>query len=149
MRMISILRTAMELTKINEKAAQLGCPEDAELHVVLVDAQAVRELNRTYLGRNGDTDVIAFPLFDADEPLPGPPVFGEIYVCLDVARRAARRCETSVAYETVLYAVHGMLHLCGLDDRTPAQKRSMAEHERKILAEIREKIGIDGIFDLS
>jgi probable rRNA maturation factor len=135
----------MSLTGLNDAAARAGRDRD-ELHVILVGRDAVADLNRRYLGREGATDVIAFALYDPDEPPFPAATYGELYVCLDVACAAARDCGTSVSHEVVLYAVHGMLHLVGFDDRTPADRTRMKAREREIMSRLQEKIGIGGIF---
>lgn len=111
---------------------------DGELQVVLVDGATITSLNEEHLGHQGTTDVITFDLAD-ELPFPGEsPTFGEIYVCLDVAAEAGARLGTGTGYETVLYCVHGMLHLAGLDDHKPADRRKMRAAEARIMAALRD-----------
>lgn len=111
---------------------------EAELQIVLVDAAEITALNEAHLGHEGATDVITFDLAD-ELALPGEPrTVGEIYVCLDVAVETGERLGTGAAYETVLYCVHGMLHLAGLDDHEPADRKRMRAAEARIMAELRD-----------
>lgn len=111
---------------------------DGELHVILVDGPTIADLNEAHLGHEGTTDVITFDL-TGELPLPGEsPTIGEIYVCLDVAGEAGARLGTGTGYETVLYCVHGMLHLAGLDDHKPADRRKMRAAEARIMTELRD-----------
>jgi probable rRNA maturation factor len=143
--MLRALKTALTLTGLDEVAAKAGCPQ-AELHVIVVDTPTIETLNRQFLKHDGPTDVIAFNLYDPDAPGSDNEVFGEIYICLDVACRAAAQCETSISYETVLYAVHGMLHLAGFDDGSAPERSAMKTRENEIMAALQEKVGIEGIF---
>jgi probable rRNA maturation factor len=128
-----VLRRATALSGLAEQAERA-----AELHVVLVDASVITTLNEVHLGHEGSTDVIAFDLGE-ETPVPGEPqVVGEVYVCLDVAARMGRELGTGTAYELVLYCVHGMLHLAGLDDHEPADRERMRAAETRIMAELRE-----------
>ncbi len=112
-----------------------GAVNTGELHVVLVGPRKMRRLNRTFLGHDRVTDVIAFDLTPEAEQLwtGEADVIGEIYVCPAVAEEAAARFGTTAADETILYAVHGMLHLRGEDDLTPAAKRQMRNHEKRVM----------------
>lgn len=99
-----------------------------EVSLVYVGSAEIRDLNREYLGRDGETDVIAFPLEDDADSL-----LGEVIVCADVAVREARKRRRAPMEEVLLYTVHGLLHLLGYDDRTPALAREMRRKEAEIL----------------
>ena len=63
---------------------------------------------------------------------------GEIFISVDTARANARRFRTSAEDELKLYIVHGLLHLGGFEDKTPAQARRMEAVQRRIFAEAKE-----------
>jgi len=129
--LLAMLRRAVTSSGLAARAAT-----DAELHLVLVSAREITALNEAHLGHEGPTDVITFDLAD-EVAFPGEPqTVGEIYVCLDVAAEAGERLGTGAAYETVLYCVHGMLHLTGLDDHEPAVRKRMRAAETRIMAEL-------------
>jgi probable rRNA maturation factor len=101
------------------------------LSLAVVDEEEMTELNRRFLGRKEPTDVLSFPMQDEDES----DMFGEIVVCADVAAREAAARKTPYDTELALYALHGLLHLLGYDDGTPAQRKRMRQREREIMAE--------------
>jgi len=117
------------------------------LNVVLVDGQTMAVLNERHLGHAGPTDVLTFDLRDE---LPGVEeadwVIGEVYVCLDVAVEAAATYTTSVGYEVLLYAAHGMLHLAGEDDRVDRDRSRMRSAERCIMARLKERWPLEELF---
>jgi probable rRNA maturation factor len=76
--------------------------EDGHLAVELVDAERIRALNREHRSRNAPTDVLAFPL-DGIGPVAGPRELGDVAICPE-------HC-----MDVVEAAVHGTLHLCGMD----------------------------------
>jgi len=100
------------------------------LSLAVVDEEEMTELNRRFLGRAEPTDVLSFPMQDEDES----GMFGEVVVCADVAAREAGRRRIAYDAELALYALHGLLHLIGYDDRTTAQRESIRKRENEILA---------------
>ena len=106
----------------------------SETHLVFVDDEQMREVNRKYLGRDDTTDVIAFPFEDA--PLTTDDCAGEILVSAQRAADEARSRKLDLHAELALYVVHGSLHLAGYDDSTPRQAAEMHHQEKEILAEL-------------
>jgi probable rRNA maturation factor len=96
---------------------------DATVELSLLDAPAMRRLNRRATGRRGLTDVIAYGL-----PLPDGGLVGDVFICPAAARAwaagepgGARR----VAEELTRLAVHGTLHVLGYDHPAgPGRMRS-------------------------
>jgi len=84
---------------------------DAELSLSLVTEEEIADLHRRYLGEEGPTDVLSFPL-DEDPGEDGVRVLGDVVLCPAVAARGAP--EDPVA-ELRLLLVHGILHLLGHD----------------------------------
>jgi rRNA maturation RNase YbeY len=83
-------------------------------------------LNKQYLQHDYATDVITFPL---DEQ----PLYGEIYVSLETARRQANEYGVTVVNELCRLAVHGALHLLGYDDATLEDRAAMHKLESKFI----------------
>jgi probable rRNA maturation factor len=102
-----------------------------ELSVALVDDAAIAAINQQFLHHAGPTDVISFDLGDG---------LGEIIVSAERAVIIARRLRRPPAAELALYLVHGLLHLAGCDDLTPAQRRAMRAAERRCLRQLSEGI---------
>jgi rRNA maturation RNase YbeY len=92
---------------------------DAEAAIVLVDADEMRALNRTHRAVDAETDVLAFPIDEADDlPTGLPRLLGDVVVCLPVARRQAAEAGIDAGLELATLVVHGTLHLAGLDHET-------------------------------
>jgi probable rRNA maturation factor len=88
----------------------------AEAAVLLVDAGEMRTLNRTHRAIDAETDVLAFPIDEADElPAGLPRLLGDVVVCLPVAVRQAGEHDVEPGAELATLAVHGTLHLAGYD----------------------------------
>ena len=111
----------------------------AQLSVVLVGEGRMRTLNRRYLGHDYVTDVLTFNLSDHASHLAGRRpenkeiLIGEIIICPAVAYRNARRNGVVPADEIMLYAVHGVLHLLGYDDRRPQDARRMQKKQEDLM----------------
>lgn len=104
-----------------------------ELSVVLVGDARMATLHQQFLNIPGPTDVLTFP-FEADRR--DRVISGEIIICTAEAVRSARRLGTAAEREVLLYAIHGLLHLHGLDDRTDAGFRTMHRTEDAILTRL-------------
>ena len=84
----------------------------ALVSITFVSAPRMAALNRTHLGRQGATDVIAFGFRRA---VPTDPVIGDIYIAPHAAARSARALGIGVREELTRLVVHGTLHVLGLD----------------------------------
>ena len=115
------------------RAHQLLKPALRELSIAIVNDQTMSELHGRYMGDKSPTDVLTFPL-DLDSRM--RPISGEVVICLPEARRRAKEVGTDLKSEVLLYALHGMLHLCGFDDRTSRDHRTMHAMEDKILTQL-------------
>jgi probable rRNA maturation factor len=134
----AFLRGVAERTLAEEGVAT------AEISVAIVDNATIHDLNRRYLEHDFETDVLSFLLESSPEPgfAPGAPgprgagrrIEGEIILSGEMAARRAGEFLWSPHDETVLYLVHGLLHLVGYDDLTEAERRIMREREGAILS---------------
>lgn len=97
------------------------------VEVVFVSAKTMKQLNRDFHKCNEVTDVLAFPYGDG--------FLGEVFVCIDVAKKQAKLRGLSVTSELILYAVHGCLHLMGYDDHDSKNAKLMRVQEVKALAQ--------------
>jgi probable rRNA maturation factor len=102
-----------------------------EMSVALVGDAKMKALHQRFMNLTGPTDVLTFPL-DVDSR--GRTTSGEVVVCVPQARRRAAERGLAVRVEVLLYAIHGMLHLCGYDDRTDRDYRRMHRTEDQILS---------------
>lgn len=109
-------------------AARIGLEGAATIR--LSGEEEVRTLNRTYRGKDRATDVLSFP---SGETLPGGLYAGDILVCMPVAAEQARQHGHSLAREVLLLAIHGLLHLKGLDHE--ADRGEMLALQERLFAE--------------
>lgn len=112
-----------------------------EMTLRLVDPGTMTRLNERWMGGEGPTDVLSFPM---DELAPGPveeseePVagyLGDIALCPQVADQQAPASGHSTADEIDLLTVHGILHLLGYDHATPEEHREMFGVQGRLLSE--------------
>ena len=129
-----------------------GVGGDVEMSMLFVDEPAMAELNRRFLGSEGPTDVLAFPIDedvieagrspDSGGPGPGtlaqeasevPIVLGDVVLCPSVAQRQAPEHAGTYDDEMALLVVHGILHLLGMDHADDKGAEAMERRERELL----------------
>lgn len=101
------------------------------LSIALVSRDRMAKLNRRFLRKRGDTDVIAFGFAPT-----GAGIVGDIYIAPDVAARNAKREMVSVGSEIDRLIVHGVLHVLGYDhpDTDARVKSKMWKRQEQILS---------------
>ncbi|MGA2497050.1 MAG: rRNA maturation RNase YbeY [Tepidisphaeraceae bacterium] len=102
----------------------------AEFSVAIVGNRRMAELHDRFMRIPGPTDVLTFEL---ERDRRGRVTSGEVVICLPVARQKAKELRHEVRIELLLYAIHGMLHLCGFDDKDEKDYRKMHAGEDRIL----------------
>jgi probable rRNA maturation factor len=120
-----------------------GFAAGTEMAMILVSPAQIAEYNREFMGREGATDVLAFPLQDLE---PGkaplqmanyPPLsLGDVFLCPAEIRRHAVAEEVDFEDYLYLLAVHGILHLLGYDHGEDEDADEMEEREQQLLAMI-------------
>lgn len=123
---------------------------EAELALLFVDETTIAELNQTFMGVEGPTDVLAFPIDDDEvgvgrspdgstsgpdrDPLSDVPLLlGDVVVCPAVAARNAPTHAGTYDDEIALLVVHGILHVLGWDHATDEETEAMQARERELL----------------
>lgn len=105
-----------------------------ELSVALMDEAEMTGLNARYRGLEEPTDVLSFPQLSPRELRESAgDLLGDVVVCVPVAARQAAERGESLLQELEVLAVHGLLHLLGYDDETPAGAGEMAMMENRVL----------------
>jgi rRNA maturation RNase YbeY len=106
--------------------------------VVLTDDEHLRTLHRDFMGIDTVTDVMTFPVTD-----PGSEVNmgagGDIIVSVDRAAFQGTDFGNSVAEEVCFLVVHGLLHLCGWNDSTDAERSLMLDRQRQLIVEFERR----------
>jgi len=129
-----------------------GFEGDVELSLSFVGEAHIADLNESYLGHTGPTDVLSFPLDGVEDipdlvpgglsPSPGgvpfdpddvPIMLGDIFVCPAVAQRQAPTHAGTFDDEVALLVVHGVLHLLGFDHAADDERAQMQARERELL----------------
>ncbi len=124
----------------------------AELSLLFISELEIAELNLDYMGKEGPTDVLAFPIDahdaevvahnqplnrgpDRSPPDPGdmPLLLGDVVICPAVAARQAPDHAGDVDDELALLVVHGVLHVLGYDHHEPDQTATMRARELALL----------------
>lgn len=100
-----------------------------EVDVHLIDNAEMCRLHELYFDDPSPTDCISFPLDDT--PCEGYRVLGEIFVCPAAAIEYVKTHKGTPLQETVLYIVHGLLHLVGYDDIKIKDRKKMRAAEKR------------------
>ncbi len=116
------------------RAADAAGVSRGRLGLVVVGDDEMAELHQAWKNVPGTTDVLTFDLSEPDAP--GGSVEGDIVVCIDEAHRQAEQRGHPLRHEALLYAVHGLLHLLGEDDRDDASSERMHRREDELLTHI-------------
>ena len=119
---------------------EMGVNPLAELSVLLVDVAYMTELNHRWMGGDGPTDVLAFPMEEGSvdhgpsEVVGGEPaLLGDVVLCPEVAAKQAATAGHSTADELHLLCTHGVLHLLGYDHAEPDEEREMFALQARLL----------------
>lgn len=107
-------------------ADNYGC-SIGRLNYIFMDDQAILELNISALGHDYYTDIITFD-YRRENILSG-----DIFISLDTVMSNAEEVGTTYKSELHRVIVHGLLHLCGIDDKGPGQRAVMEAAENRAL----------------
>ena len=148
----------LEVSWLQSVAEQVLVAQDAgskvELGLVITGQERVQQLNRSYLGKDEPTDVLAFSMLpeplatgksEASSPFAQPPDgvlhFGEVIISYPQAVMQAEQRRHSVKKEVAVLIIHGVLHLLGYDHVEPEPERQMKTKEKEILSGIEGGLG--------
>ena len=120
-----------------------GPSDDAELCVVLANDAFVKELNKTWRGKDKPTNVLSFPTGGipfavGGEPLidMGPHLLGDVVLALETIAREATDQKKTFSHHLAHLVVHGVLHLLGQDHEEDDEAEEMEALERDILEDL-------------
>ncbi len=103
-----------------------------DIGYMFVSDEKILEVNREYLGHDYYTDVITFDYDEEDT------VSGDIVISLDTVRSNAELFGKEYDDELHRVIIHGILHLCGINDKGPGEREIMEAAEDKALATLRQ-----------
>jgi probable rRNA maturation factor len=133
-----------------------GVRGDAELSMLFVDEKAMSDLNERFLGKDGPTDVLAFPMDDElvesgrqpdqggrgpgspAEPSDAPILVGDVVICPRVAQAQSEEHRVPFDDEMALLVVHGVLHLLGFDHEEDDEAEAMERREGELVARFKQ-----------
>jgi probable rRNA maturation factor len=120
-----------------------GVDPKARLTITFISADDIAELNQRFMGVEGPTDVLSFPIEDASPGKPpvavedGPALdLGDIFICPEVVATHADEYGVTMDDELYLMVCHGVLHILGWDHQTDGEAHAMESREATHLATI-------------
>jgi probable rRNA maturation factor len=116
------------LSGLMMKAALTEGVVHGEVVISFVNNEQIQELNRQFRNLDKPTDVLSFPLDDAD-------IIGDIIISMPRAREQADEYGHSLQREIGFLAIHGFLHLLGYDHHTDEEEKQMFSRQEQILRE--------------
>ena len=99
-----------------------------EIGYLFCDDEKILEVNREYLSHDYYTDIITFDYTDGDV------INGDLVISLDTVRSNAELFGKAYDDELMRVIIHGILHLCGINDKGPGERELMEAAENKALA---------------
>ena len=105
-----------------------------DIGYIFCNDEKILEVNRQYLQHDYYTDIITFDYCD-DALLTGKKdtIAGDLFISLDTVRSNAQQQGTTYDEELHRVIIHGILHLCGINDKGPGEREIMEAAENKAL----------------
>lgn len=99
-----------------------------EIAYIFVNDEKILEVNKQYLQHDYYTDIITFDYTESDA------ISGDLFISLDTVRTNAELIGGTYEQELNRVIIHGILHLCGINDKGPGEREIMEQAENKALA---------------
>lgn len=103
-----------------------------EIAYIFCSDEKILEVNKQYLGHDYYTDIITFDYTE------NTVISGDIYISIDTVKSNAEAFNTSFEDELHRVLIHGILHLCGIDDKGPGERAVMEKNENEALTILSE-----------
>ena len=131
----------IELPAINQDAVSGWVRKVAETHgkktgdisYIFCSDEKILEVNRQYLQHDYYTDIITFDYTSGNK------ISGDLFISLDTVKTNAEKFNTEYNEELHRTIIHGILHLCGINDKGPGEREIVEENENKALAILPEE----------
>ena len=117
---------------IRKVAASYG-KKVGEIGYLFVNDDKILEVNNQFLGHDYYTDIITFDYNEGDV------INGDLVISLDTIRTNAELLDKEYDEELHRVIIHGILHLCGINDKGPGEREIMEAAEDKALAMLKEE----------
>ena len=99
-----------------------------DVNYIFCNDERILEVNREYLQHDYYTDIITFDYTE------GNTISGDLFISLDTVKTNSEQFATEYDEELHRTIIHGILHLCGINDKGPGERESMEAAEDKALA---------------
>lgn len=119
-----------------EQVAQLHGKEAGNLTYVFCDDDYILATNKEFLQHDYYTDIITFDYSNRRR------ISGDMVISLDTVKTNCRLVDSDYHAELLRVMIHGVLHLCGINDKGPGEREIMERHENEALA----LIDIENVF---
>ena len=117
---------------IKKVAADYG-KRVGEIAYIFCSDEKILEVNRQYLQHDYYTDIITFDYTSGDK------ISGDLFISLDTVKTNSEAFNTPYNEELHRTIIHGILHLCGINDKGPGERELMEANENKALAILPEE----------
>lgn len=133
---VTFFSEGIEMPSIHKREVSAWIRQVAQLHGMrlgevcykFVDDEGILECNRQFLQHDYYTDIITFDYTE------GKKISGDIVISLDTVRSNAEQFEQPYERELHRVIIHGILHLCGINDKGPGEREVMEQNENVALA---------------
>jgi rRNA maturation RNase YbeY len=110
-----------------KKVAELHGKKVGDLSYLFCSDDHILEVNKEYLQHDYYTDIITFDYTEGDV------ISGDMVISVDTIATNAEKFNTSFESEFFRVVIHGVLHLCGINDKGPGEREIMEKHEDEAL----------------
>ncbi len=117
-----------EVTKWIKDVAAFYEKKVGAISYIFCSDEKILEINKEYLQHDYYTDIITFDYTDEGV------ISGDIFISLDTVKSNAEEFKTDYKEELHRIIIHGVLHLCGINDKAEGEREHMTECENKALS---------------
>lgn len=110
-----------------KETAKKYAKKTGEIAFIFCNDEKILEINRQYLQHDFYTDIITFDYSEKNT------ISGDIFISLETVKSNSTKYGVQYDTELLRIIIHGILHLCGQDDKTTATKKEMTEKENEAL----------------
>ncbi len=136
--MIDFQTVNVEMPAINQTQIRVWVADVAadygrrvgDITYIFVDDEEILRVNREFLQHDYYTDIITFDYND------GRRLSGDLFISLDTVRTNAEGLQVTYEQELHRVIIHGVLHLCGINDKGPGEREMMEAAENRALSKL-------------
>lgn len=115
------------------KVASLYGKRTGDISYIFCSDEKILEVNKQYLQHDYYTDIISFDYTE------GTKISGDLFISLDTVKSNSENFGTDYTEELHRIIIHGILHLCGINDKGPGEREIMTQKENEALALLPEE----------